>query len=258
MNEGRLVYEKVGAVGKITFDNPGALNALTARMWSDLGEVCREVARDRSVRVVTLRGAGGKAFLSGTDITGFLSFTSGQDGLDYEARMDEYIGTVEALPQPVVAVVEGWAVGGGVALSCAADIRIATPSAKFGSPLGRTIGNCLSAKGYARLVGHVGVAQAKRMLLLGEMVTAQEMMGLGLLHSIVEPEGLDAAVDAVCEKLAGMAPVSLKASKEAMRRLTYRALPDMADLIAEVYGSEDFRNGVRNFVDKKKPEWKGV
>jgi len=259
MSEAKLRYEKVGVVGKITFDNPTALNALTAQMWADLGRVCKEIAQDRSVRVVTLRGAGGKAFLSGTDITGFLDFTSGKDGIAYEARMDEYVGAVEALPQPVLAIVEGWAVGGGLALSCAADFRIATPSARFGSPLGRTIGNCLSAKGYARAVAHVGVAQAKRMLLLGEMIPAQEMLSLGLLHSIVEPEELDDAAQAICERLASMAPLTMKASKEAMRRLTYRALPDIDDLVEEVYGSHDFATGVRSFLEKKgKPDWTGA
>lgn len=258
MSEAKLRYEKVGVVGRITFDNPTALNALTVEMWADLGRVCKEIAQDRSVRVVTLRGAGGKAFLSGTDITGFRSFTSGEDGVAYEARMDEYVGAVEALPQPVLAIVEGWAVGGGLALSCAADVRIATPESRFGSPLGRTIGNCLSAKGYARAVAHVGVTQAKRMLMLGEMVPAQELLNLGFLHSIVEADRLDEAAHGLCERLAQMAPLTMKATKEAMRRLTYRALPDIDDLVTEVYGSADFRAGVENFLDKKgKPEWRG-
>ncbi|MEQ8935674.1 MAG: enoyl-CoA hydratase/isomerase family protein [Amphiplicatus sp.] len=257
MNEGKLVYEKTGNIGRIVFDNPTALNALTAQMWSDLGSVCREIAKDKSVRVVTLRGAGHKAFLSGTDIGGFLKFASGRDGVAYEGRMDEYIGTVETLPQPTLAIVEGWAVGGGLALSCASDFRIATPSARFGSPLGRTIGNCLSAKGYARVLAHVGVAQAKRMLLLGEMISAEEMMNLGLLHSVVEPEAIDDAAEALCAKLAAQAPLTVKASKEAMRRLSYRALPDMDDLIEMVYGSDDFKNGVRNFLEKKKTDWTG-
>jgi enoyl-CoA hydratase/carnithine racemase len=258
MSDGSLDYEKDGHVGRITFNRPQALNALTAQMWSDLGKVAKEIAQDRSVRVVTLRGAGGKAFLSGTDIGGFLKFESGKDGLAYEARMDEYVGAVEAIPQPVIAVIEGYAVGGGLALSCAADFRIATPSAKFGSPLGRTIGNCLSAKSYARAVGHVGVAQAKRMLILGEMIPAGEMLSLGLLNAIAEPGDLDAVVQAMCDKLAAQAPLTLRANKEAIRRLTYRALPDMSDLVEMIYGSNDFHMGVRNFMDKKKPEWTGT
>jgi len=258
MSEGKVHYEKVGRVARVTFDQQPALNALSMEMWGQLGEISRSVATDSSVRCVIFRGAGGKAFVSGTDITGFLSFENGRDGVAYEAKMDEYIGTVEAIPQPTLAVVEGWAVGGGVAISCACDFRIATPDAKFGSPLGRTIGNCLSGKGYARLVGHVGIAQAKRMLLAGEMITAPEMMNLGLLYSVVEREELDAAVDAFAEKLASQAPLTVKASKEAMRRLNYRAMPDIEDLIEMVYGSNDFRTAVRNFKEKKKTEWTGA
>lgn len=257
MSDGRLIYRKDGVVGRIIFDNQPALNALTWSMWSELGRVCEEIAHDRSLRVVTLRGAGGKAFLSGTDIGGFLAFETGQDGVAYEREMDRYISAVEALPFPTVAIVEGWAVGGGVALSGACDFRIATTTARFGSPLGRTIGNCLSGKGYARLVRLVGVAQAKRMLMLGEMVPAEELMALGALLDVVEPDRIDAAADALCERLAAMAPLTLKATKEAMRRQTYAAVPDIDDLIAEVYGSEDFRNGVRRFVNKEKPSWKG-
>jgi enoyl-CoA hydratase/carnithine racemase len=204
-----------------------------------------------------MRGAGGKAFISGTDIGGFLSFESGQRGVEYERQVDIYIGAVEAMPQPTVAIVEGWAVGGGLALAFASDFRIATPNAKFGSPLGRTIGNCLSMKGYARLVSHVGIAQAKRILMLGEMITATELQALGLINVVAEPDVLDGAVDEMCEKLASMAPLTIKSSKEAIRRLTYANLPNIEDLIEMVYGSEDFRMGVRNFVEKKKPEWTG-
>lgn len=257
MSEGKLVYEKVGAVGRITFDNPAAHNALTWTMWRDLGQVCAEIVKDREVRVVTLRGAGGKAFVSGTDISGFLSFDSGQRGVDYEREMDTYIGAVEGLPQATIAVVEGWAVGGGLALSFASDFRVATADAKFGSPLSRTIGNCLSMKGYARLVANVGVAQAKRMLLLGEMATARELEALGLILRVVKRDELDATVEELCERLAANAPLTIQASKEAIRRLTHANLPDIDDLVSMIYGSEDFGTGVRNFVAKRKTVWAG-
>lgn len=255
--EARLNYSKDGPIGRIVFDNPGALNALTWEMWRDLGDVCARIVDDPDVKLVTLRGAGGKAFLSGTDITGFLSFESGQAGIDYERQMDRYIGAVEALPMPTVAIVEGWAVGGGLALSCACDFRIATPDAKFGAPLGRTIGNCLSAKGYTRLVAHVGIAQAKRILMLGEMISAQELLGLGVLLAVVEPDGIDQAAAELCDRLMANAPLTARASKEAIRRLTYANVPDIDDLIELVYGSDDFNNGVRNFLARKKTAWEG-
>src|SRR5690606_12623072 len=150
-----------------------------------------------------------------------------------------------------------WAVGGGIAISFACDFRVATPNAKFGSPIARTIGNCLNAKGYARLVANAGVAQAKRMLLLGEMPTASELHAMGLVLRVVEPEELDATVNELVEKLASHSPLSMHASKEAIRRITYNNLPDIDDLISLIYGSEDFRMAVRNFLEKKKPEWQG-
>jgi enoyl-CoA hydratase len=257
MNDGKLIYEQDGRVARITFDNRAAHNALTWTMWSELGRVCTEIARDPEIRVVAFRGAGGKSFISGTDIGGFLDFESGERGVAYENEMDSYIGAVEALPQPTVAIIDGWAVGGGLAISFASDFRIAASRAKFGSPLARTIGNCLSAKGYTRLVAHVGPTQAKRMLFLGDLIPAQELKDLGLVLDVVEPEELDARSEEIIQKLADMAPLTIRASKEAIRRVQYAGLPNIDDLISMVYGSEDFHNGVRNFMEKKPQAWVG-
>jgi enoyl-CoA hydratase len=257
MSEGHVRYEKDGVVGRITFDNPGAYNALSMTMWAELGEIAERIAKERDVRVVTLRGVGGRAFVSGTDISGFLAFETGQDGVAYERKMDTYCGLVEAIPVPTVAIVEGWAVGGGIALSLCCDFRIATNDAKFGSPIGRTIGNCLSGKSYARVVSHVGVTQAKRILLLGDILSAQELMALGHLYAVVEPGELDGAAAELCERLAANAPLTLMASKEAIRRYIYNAPPQIDDLIEKVYGSQDFKGAVRNFLNKIKPVWTG-
>jgi enoyl-CoA hydratase/carnithine racemase len=259
MSEGKLIYEKTGALARIVFDNPRAHNALTHEMWRELGAVCHRIAADPDIRVVTFRGAGGKAFISGTDIGGFVDFQSGRDGIAYERGIDEYMSAVESLPVTTIAVIEGWAVGGGLNIMSACDFRVATTGARFGSPLGRTIGNCLSMRSYARIAGAIGVGVAKRMLLLGEMVSAQELLDRGALYRVVEPSDLDATVNALCERAAENAPLTTRAGKEAMRRLAYANLPDIDDLIDLVYGSEDFRTGVRNFLDKNKtpPRWRG-
>jgi enoyl-CoA hydratase/carnithine racemase len=259
MSDGRLIYEKVGAAAHIRFDNPAAYNALTHQMWCDLRDACRQIANDSTVRVVTFRGVGGKAFISGTDISGFTSFTSGRDGITYERHIDECMAAVDAVPVPTIAIIEGWAVGGGLNIFSASDFRIATPNARFASPLGRTIGNCLSMSSCARIANAIGTTAAKRMLLLGETITAQEMLAQGVLYSIVESDQLDAAVSTLCERAIPNAPLTTKASKEMIRRLSYANLPNIDDLIEEVYGSEDFKMGVRNFLDKKKtvPPWNG-
>ncbi|HEX8484446.1 enoyl-CoA hydratase [Sphingomonas sp.] len=257
MSEGVTRYEKIGPVGRIIFDRPAAYNSLTWDMWRGLGEACAALAADRDIRVVTLRGTGGKAFVAGTDIAGFQSFTDGQQGVAYEAEMDSYVGAVEALPQPTIAIVDGWAVGGGLALSFASDFRIAATGARFGSPLARTIGNCLSARGYARLVQHAGIAIAKRLLLGAEIIGADEMKALGLLNDLVAPDQVDAAVDGLVERLLTHAPLTMQVSKEAIRRLSVANQPDIDDLIATIYGSADFAEGVRSFLAKEKPEWTG-
>ncbi|MBU3078596.1 enoyl-CoA hydratase [Sphingomonas quercus] len=257
MSEGRTSVTRHGPVARILFDRPQAYNALTWEMWRGLGEACAQIAADPEIRVVTLRGAGGKAFVSGTDIAGFRSFTGGDDGVAYEAEMDGYLAAVEALPQPTVAIVDGWAVGGGLALSFACDFRVAAEGARFGSPLARTVGNCLSARGYARLVQHAGIAMAKRMLLAAEMIPAAELDALGLLNALVPADALDAAADALVERLLGNAPVTLRASKEAMRRIAAAGQPDITDLIHQVYDSHDFRIGVAAFLGKQTPLWTG-
>ena len=254
-----LRYVKDGPVARITFDNPGAYNALTERMWADLDAAARDVAADRAIRVVTFRGAGGKAFVSGTDIADFARFRSGAEGLAYERKVSAIMVALDHIPQTTIAIVDGWAVGGGLNIACACDFRIATPSAKFGSPLGRTIGNCLSASSYARVMAALGTQIAKRMILLGELIPAEGMLASGFLHAVVDPAALDAAAEALATRAAENAPLTTKATKEAIRRAIFAAMPDIDDLVEEVYASDDFRAGVANFLARNKAvvDWRG-
>jgi enoyl-CoA hydratase len=259
MTQARVIFERDGAVARLLFCNPGAHNALTPQMWSDLRDRCVQIAEDNTIRVVVFRGVGGKAFVSGTDIAGFAEFSGAEDGLIYERGIDDCMAAVDALPVTAIAVVDGWAVGGGLNIASACDFRVATPTARFGSPLGRTIGNCLSMSSYARIVSAVGADVAARMLLLGEMLTAQELLPSGFLYHIAEPSKLDAEVQALCERAAANAPLTTRVTKAALRRWRNASLPNIDDLIALVYGSDDFRLGVDNFLQsgKKPPEWRG-
>jgi enoyl-CoA hydratase len=261
MSVGRILSERSGPLARIVFHNPTAHNALTHAMWGELRDLCLTLAKDRAVRVVTFRGSGGKAFVSGTDINHFLGFTSGRDGIAYEREIDAAMGAIDALPMTTIAVIEGWAVGGGLNILSACDFRIATPDARFGSPLGRTIGNCLSMSSYARVAAAIGIPAARRMILLGEMLTAPELLSSGALYKVVEHAELDAAVTDLCERAAANAPLTTRATKEAIRRMTREALPNIDDLIELVYGSEDFKRGVQAFLEKKgkrePPDWTG-
>jgi enoyl-CoA hydratase len=253
---GNVLFRQVGGIGHIIFDRPEARNAMTWAMYEELLSICCQAADAADLRVVVLRGAGG-TFVAGTDISQFQSFATGQDGIDYEARMETYLDALSAIPVPTLAVIEGWAVGGGLNIAACCDIRIAVQGSQLGTPIARTIGNCLSINNYARLVAGFGEGRARRMLLLGEMISAEEALAAGFLTRVVPPEALEETVKALTNRLAANAPLTLRASKAALARILRQPLPEADDLISLCYGSEDFREGVRAFVNKQPPDWKG-
>lgn len=257
MSGGKVLLERAGPVARVTFDRPEARNALTWDMYEQLDRICAELAADGDLRAVVFRGAGGKAFVAGTDISLFRDFRGGEDGIAYERRMDRYLERIRSIPVPTVAVIEGWAVGGGLSIATACDLRIATSDASFGVPIARTIGNCLSMRNYARLVAGFGEGRAKRMLMLGDMLDAEEALAAGYLARVVDRAGLDGAVAEALERIQANAPLTLRISKEAIRRITSPLVDDGADLIGRVYASEDFRAGVAAFSGKKRPDWEG-
>jgi enoyl-CoA hydratase/carnithine racemase len=257
MNDGEVRLIRDGAVATILFDRPQARNAMTWRMYEGLAAACEQLSRDSGVRVTVLRGAGGKAFIAGTDIAQFQEFRTGEQGVDYEAKMEGYLSGLESLPMPTLAIVEGWAIGGGLAIAACCDLRIATTGTKFGVPIARTLGNCLSVANYARLIAALGVARAKRMLLMAENLPAEDALAAGFLMAVVDPAALNQQIAEICERLKGNAPVTLRVTKEAIRRLQQVGLPDGEDLVRACYGSEDFRLGVKSFVEKRSPQWSG-
>lgn len=257
MSEGAVHLSISGGVASVVFDRPAARNAMTWAMYELLNQICDLLAAEMSVRVVTFRGAGGQAFVAGTDIEQFRNFRSGEDGVAYERQIDECIARLEALPMPTVALVEGWAIGGGLAIATACDFRIATPGSRFGVPIARTLGNCLSVANLARLSAVFGIPRVKRMLMLAEVLTADEALACGFLTQVSEAGEIDAVLASLCERLAALAPVTQRVSKEGLRRLVSHALPSDEDLIRRCYGSDDFREGVSAFVAKRSPVWKG-
>lgn len=257
MNDGEVRVVRDGAVATILFDRPQARNAMTWPMYEGLAAACAELSADDGVRVTVLRGVGGKAFIAGTDIGQFQEFTGGEHGIAYEAKMEGYLAAIEALPMPTLAVVEGWAIGGGLAIAACCDLRIATPGTKFGVPIARTLGNCLSVANYARLLTALGQARAKRMLLMAENIAAEDALGAGFVMDIVDPAMLDRRIGEICERLGGNAPVTMRVTKEAMRRIQHAIIPEDEDLVRACYGSDDFHEGVKAFVAKRPPQWRG-
>jgi enoyl-CoA hydratase/carnithine racemase len=253
-----ILFEVRERIGFVTFNRPQARNAMTFAMYERLGEICSNL--DSSVQVLVLRGAGGKAFVSGTDISQFQSgFATAQDGLDYEARMDRVFDAIEDVKVPTIAAIQGACTGGGAGIAAACDLRFGSPSAKFGFPIARTVGNCLSMRNTARLAAMIGVAKTKELLLLAKLFDAEEMKALGLLNEVVaSEEALLPRVEEVARTLLTHAPLTMRASKIALNRYIRRLNPGEGDdLIALCYTSRDFKEGVRAFLEKRKPQWTG-
>ncbi len=257
MSAGEVRLELEGPVARIWFDRPEAMNAMTWKMYGEFEEISQKLADTEGLSAVVLRGVGGRAFVAGSDIAQFAEFESGEDGIAYERKMDRILDTFAAIPAPTLAVIDGLAIGGGLNIAGGCDLRIATAGARFGVPIARTLGNCLSIRNYARMSGALGDAIAKRMLLLAELLTAEELAGTGFLARIVAEGEIDEAADKLVAKLCSGAPLSMAASKAALGRLTQGSLPDIDDLISSCYGSKDFREGIRAFGEKRKPDWTG-
>ena len=254
--EGVVRYKRRDATAVITFDRPSARNAMTWRMYNQLDEALDRVAADSDVRVALLRGAGGH-FVAGTDITQFAGFRSGDDGIAYEEQLEVVIAKLESIRVATIAAVQGSAVGAGLVLAAACDLRVATPNARFGVPIARTVGNCLSMPNYARLVAALGPSRTKAMLLTTDLMPAEEARASGFVAAIVEPDAFDAQIDALCSRIATYAPLTIQATKEAVRRVVSRSMVDGDDLLLRAYGSNDFREGVAAFIEKRAPQWEG-
>jgi enoyl-CoA hydratase/carnithine racemase len=255
VSDGAVHFSKADSVASVVFDRPEAYNAMTMAMYDQLTAACAAIAADSNVRVATFRGIG-DAFVAGTDIREFLAFDSEEDGIAYERRIDAAIIAIESLPVPTIAVVEGVAMGGGLVIASACDLRIATPAARFGVPIARTVGNCLSLANTARLVAVLGPARTKRLLLLADSMSAEEALSCGFVVEVVQREGIQDVVNTMCRQLVSHAPITMRLAKESIRRLT-GALPQGDDLIQVAYGSADFRAGVRAFLAKLHPQWTG-
>jgi enoyl-CoA hydratase/carnithine racemase len=240
-----VTFERRGGAGWVTFDRPEAHNAMTFAMYDRLVECCEAVDADDELHAMVLRGAGGRAFVAGTDIRQFADFKSAQDGLIYEARIDAVLDRLEAVRKPTIALVDGFAMGSGLAISAACDLRVITVGARFGMPIARTVGNCLSMANYARLADALGAPRLKEVIFLARPIEAQEASEIGFA---ILAEDAAAHVERLVATLADHSPTTLWVTKEALRR--GRPVPDGDDLVLEAYGSPGFRANVARFLKR--------
>jgi len=255
--EADLLYEVSDGIGRITFNRPQARNALTFNMYRRLAEICMAAGNDRSLKVLILTGAGDKAFASGTDINQFRAFSSPQDAIDYETRIDQVLGTLEQCQVPIIAAINGVCAGGGAGIAACCDIRIGTRTAKFGFPIARTLGNCLSMSNLGRLSRLIGAAHLKEIIFTARLIEADEAAGLGLLNEVVEDRAaLERRAGELARLVASHAPLTLRATKQALLRMQ-PAVREDEELILMCYQSRDFREGMDAFLNKRQPQWTG-
>ncbi|HEU0002706.1 MAG TPA: enoyl-CoA hydratase [Ktedonobacteraceae bacterium] len=255
-NEGAVLLKQQGPIALLTLSRPAALNALTWTMYQQLEAHLEHIAADDAIRAIIIRGEG-KAFAAGTDIQQFQGF-SGEDGVAYEHTMEAIVERLYSISKPTIAAIHGYAVGAGLVIAAVCDLRYATAAARFGVPVARTLGNCLSLKNYRHVVDAFGAMRAREMLFTARLLTASDAMQCGFLTALVEEENLVAHVSEVAQQISTLAPLTIWSVKEAQKRLSAaEEAIDYDDVVARVYGSADFAEGVQAYLEKRKPQWRG-
>ena len=258
----RILARVKDGIGWITFNHPERRNAMSLDMWTGLGISAEAFQNDARVRVVVMHGAGGKAFVSGADISEFEAHradaTQKKTYDDIAAR--GYAGLAH-LGKPLIAMIEGWCVGGGLAIALAADIRFATAGARFAVPAAR-LGLGYDYRGVAALARLVGPSVAKDILFSARFIEADEALRLGLVNFVADDIQMQRQVVAYAAQVAANAPLTVGAAKAAVQAFERYAdavnSPEVAALVAHCFDSEDYREGRRAFLAKRSPQFKGL
>jgi enoyl-CoA hydratase/carnithine racemase len=255
-DEGVVLLEQKGPIAMIKLSRPAALNALTWTMYQEMDAHLEHLAADDTTHVIIIQGEG-KAFAAGTDIQQFQGFT-GEDGVAYEHTMEAIVERLYAITKPTIAAIHGYAVGAGLVIASVCDLRYATPASRFGVPIARTLGNCITLKNYLHLVDSFGAMRTKEMLFTGRLLTATDALHCGFLTAIADEERLITHVTEVAQQISSLAPLTIWSVKEAQRRLNAaEEAIDFDDVVARIYSSSDFAEGVQAYLGKRKPHWRG-
>jgi len=254
-----LLYEKKGAIAYVTLNRPKVLNALNQRTWEDLRAAFEDARDDAQVRGVILTGAGDKAFIAGADISE-LSHVTAIEAEKSSTYGQEVLNLVENLGKPVIAAVNGFALGGGCETAMACTIRVASEHAKFGQPE-VTLGLIPGGGGTQRLPRLIGKGRALQIILSGEMISAQEAFRIGLVNEVVPAAELTTRAEAILKRIFSNAPVAVKYSLEAVNKGMETSQAEGLSLEASLFGlcagTEDKKEGTQAFLQKRPPQFQG-
>jgi enoyl-CoA hydratase/carnithine racemase len=257
---GELRIEKDGSIAQLVFDHAERRNAITVDMWEAIPGAVHDVQDDPEVRVVLMRGAGSEAFVSGADISEFEKTRTGSSGREYDAMTARAFAALQGLDKPLVALIHGFCIGGGAAIALTADLRYAADDALFAVPPAR-LGLGYHTAGIRALIRTVGFSETANLLFTARRVRADEARHIGLVNEVFAKDVLDERVEAIAHQIAENAPLTIRSAKISLQELakleTERDNPRIAESIERCYQSEDFREGVRAFLEKRKPRFNG-
>ena len=251
----------VDGVGWITLSNPARLNAMSLAMWQGLGAAVEDCAARPEVRVVVLKGAGDKAFVSGADISEFERERSDPDGIArYNRAVDVANGALKKLGKPTIAMIRGYCIGGGLGLALCCDLRICSDNSKFAVPAAK-LGLGYGFKGLKKLVDVVGPSFAKEIFYTARQFTAQEAKEMGLVNRVVPHDELEGYVQGYAATIGANAPLTVNSVKyivgEALKSASERNLGRCDQLVSECFASRDYTEGRKAFMEKRKPQFTG-
>ncbi|BBK34743.1 enoyl-CoA hydratase/carnithine racemase [Stella humosa] len=257
----KIIAERRGGVGWLIFNQPERRNAISQEMWDGIAVAGTAFAADPEIRVVIMRGAGDKAFTAGADISEFEKVRADAAAEEaYHARSAAAGRAMKSLTVPLVAMIRGFCVGGGMAMAMRADLRIASSDSKFGIPAAK-LGVSYAQESLERLTQLVGPSMAKHVMFLGRLYTADQALAMGLVNEVVAPEELEATVEGIAAEIAANAPLSIRAAKTMIEQSLIdaprRDHDGNAALERACFDSEDYKEGRRAFMEKRRPVFRG-